>query len=462
MVRELRTAMGLDRRSHSRIFFVLFISSLLIFMPTANSNWVEFQSSELDTSNSKLVSKSYDIERISFSVDDSSPDFYNFFIHFVSAISNALFADRTSFASVLIDINADGQEDYSIDTNYDRVYIGTQFHEARLVDRRDSKSNLIENCTTQTWTDLNRKVSWIGFRTKKNCIPFGTSFSLIGYSDFKSGDNLDYDYAPEFWWTVTPGQPEKRISTECKKFDFDTLFNSGFYPGWTWTTGGVAKTVTWAAVDAPVGKTPPTIAGEKTSRSLTNNQKAWLRVAFNSWDLASEALTFSEVDVLNNPKILVGIVDSGYGWSLYAITSEGPLSEAWIKLDGKDSRLSERDSFISMAQSYIGNILNLGDLKASSDFESVMETPVQAPFGRATLSNFDIALIRQLNGESTCEGSWGPELSIAVAERRNVEAKAKAEAELMNKKQTITCIKGRTTKKVTGVKPKCPTGYVKR
>ena len=51
-----------------------------------------------------------------------------------------------------------------------------------------------------------------------------------------------------------------------------------------------------------------------------------------------------------------------------------------------------------------------------------------------------------------------------------IELKAKQEAELKAqqeaatkaasaKKTTINCIKGKLTKKVTAVKPKCPTGY---
>jgi hypothetical protein len=35
-------------------------------------------------------------------------------------------------------------------------------------------------------------------------------------------------------------------------------------------------------------------------------------------------------------------------------------------------------------------------------------------------------------------------------------------AKVSVKKTTITCTKGKTTKKVSGVKPKCPTGYKKR
>jgi hypothetical protein len=49
-------------------------------------------------------------------------------------------------------------------------------------------------------------------------------------------------------------------------------------------------------------------------------------------------------------------------------------------------------------------------------------------------------------------------------ERARVEAelKAKLEADAKAaalKKTTITCVKGKLTKKVTAVKPKCPSGY---
>jgi hypothetical protein len=49
----------------------------------------------------------------------------------------------------------------------------------------------------------------------------------------------------------------------------------------------------------------------------------------------------------------------------------------------------------------------------------------------------------------------------AEAEAKAVEAAAKA-VEAAPKKTTITCVKGKTTKKVTAVKPKCPSGYKKK
>jgi hypothetical protein len=51
-----------------------------------------------------------------------------------------------------------------------------------------------------------------------------------------------------------------------------------------------------------------------------------------------------------------------------------------------------------------------------------------------------------------------------AAAKAAAELKAKQEAEAAAKlaalkKTTITCIKGKLTKKVTAVKPKCPAGY---
>jgi DNA-binding XRE family transcriptional regulator len=40
-----------------------------------------------------------------------------------------------------------------------------------------------------------------------------------------------------------------------------------------------------------------------------------------------------------------------------------------------------------------------------------------------------------------------------------VRQEAAAKAAVINKKTIITCIKGKLTKKVTAVKPKCPAGY---
>jgi len=46
--------------------------------------------------------------------------------------------------------------------------------------------------------------------------------------------------------------------------------------------------------------------------------------------------------------------------------------------------------------------------------------------------------------------------------KAKAEAEAKAKVDAANKKSTITCVKGKLTKKVRAVNPKCPSGYKKR
>jgi hypothetical protein len=50
----------------------------------------------------------------------------------------------------------------------------------------------------------------------------------------------------------------------------------------------------------------------------------------------------------------------------------------------------------------------------------------------------------------------------AAADKAAADKAAAAKAAAAKKKTTITCIKGKLVKKVTAVKPKCPTGYKKK
>ena len=46
--------------------------------------------------------------------------------------------------------------------------------------------------------------------------------------------------------------------------------------------------------------------------------------------------------------------------------------------------------------------------------------------------------------------------------KAKAEAEAKAKLEASKKKTTITCVKGKVTKKVSAVNPKCPKGYKRK
>jgi hypothetical protein len=49
--------------------------------------------------------------------------------------------------------------------------------------------------------------------------------------------------------------------------------------------------------------------------------------------------------------------------------------------------------------------------------------------------------------------------ATGVSSTKTAADKAAADKAASAKKTTITCVKGKVTKKVTAVKPKCPTGY---
>ena len=54
------------------------------------------------------------------------------------------------------------------------------------------------------------------------------------------------------------------------------------------------------------------------------------------------------------------------------------------------------------------------------------------------------------------------EAKAAAELKAKQEAETRAKAEAANKKVTITCVKGKTVKKVSAIKPKCPSGYKKK
>jgi regulator of protease activity HflC (stomatin/prohibitin superfamily) len=146
-----------------------------------------------------------------------------------------------------------------------------------------------------------------------------------------------------------------------------------------------------------------------------------------------------------------------------------------------------------------------------------MEWPFQAPYVQVPLREFDVALIRAIYSESTCPSTFNPVIQANIKARQELELKAREELELKASQElelkiraeaeanaaaevkakqeadakaaaeklvadakaealkilaaaksaalnrnTIICIKGKVIKKVTAVKPKCPTGYKKK
>jgi branched-chain amino acid transport system substrate-binding protein len=188
--------------------------------------WSEYKSSPTDTSNGRVTTSAYDIVSVDFAMSKSEPDYYFFWLVFAQPVKANLFSDNSSWAGILLDANNDGKVDFSVETNLTKAYSGNYYHDGRFVDRRTSELGDVPSCNAQTWTNLDKSVSWIGFRFKKNCVTLSKTFSVQGYSDRSSNDNTDYDYAPENLWAITPGVSSGTNSASTSSLSSSNLLRS--------------------------------------------------------------------------------------------------------------------------------------------------------------------------------------------------------------------------------------------
>jgi Matrixin len=261
---------------------------------------------------------------------------------------------------------------------------------------------------------------------------------------------------------------------ECPTYDFQKLFTADYYPGTRWDNRSGIRDITWSP-GASV------IFDEAVERPFTPEEVTWLRDAFQSWDDALATVKFTEISSPTQAEIVIGFVDlssqpnhpsaTGY-WNAWWMdnwrnraTIKFRVSESWW--------FGVKNRFIHAAQHEIGNVLGLGNIDPSSEFTSTLEDSWQPPFGTIPLSNFDIGIARQLYGESTCSSTF-PATSIKAPDEIKAPVELTPEpglgekvvlptpAKPDRKPVSITCTKGKISKRVTGLNPKCPNGYKKK
>ena len=182
---------------------LVLVISLIFPISPANAAWIQYQSSEADTYNRPELTAAFDITRVDFAINDSAPDEYWFFLNFAQAVSANQFNDgQDSWAGILLDVNNDGKDDYSLQTSKNS-YSENYFHSGKFVDRTSGSAVTKTDCKVETWTNLTSRASWIGFSIKKSCKTFSPTIGIQGYSDRISNDNTDFDYAPANYWKVS-------------------------------------------------------------------------------------------------------------------------------------------------------------------------------------------------------------------------------------------------------------------
>jgi hypothetical protein len=90
------------------------------------------------------------------------------------------------------------------------------------------------------------------------------------------------------------------------------------------------------------------------------------------------------------------------------------------------------------------------EAKLASELRAKQEAEAKAAAELKAKQEAEAKAAAELKAKQEAEAKAAAEL------KAKQEAEAKAEAQ---KKTTITCVKGKLSKKITAVKPKCPTGY---
>jgi hypothetical protein len=340
----------------------------------------------------------------------------------------------------------------------------------------------------------------------------------------------------------------------CPVYNFQSLFFEEFY-GTRWDNRAGNIEITWS-----LNRT--VIRDENIVRNFSGKEQVWVREAFTSWDDALSTVSFKEAANPDTAQISIGLVPlnqpgaAGFwnatwfgNWRNVATIKikESIIASNELSIKSKtpfvDSDTFQRNWLIGIVQHELGNVLGLGDIKPDSGVVSIQNDPFNSNATFNPLRESDVAMMRQLYGESTCPSTFTPAYKAAVVLKGKQEAEAKAAAELIakqeaeakaaaelkakqeaeakaaaeliakqeaeakaaaelkakqeaelkaaaelkakqdalakaaaelkakqdavakaatNKKITITCIKGKTVKKVSAIKPKCPAGFKKK
>ena len=195
----MRTAIGRVVAIGTVLGLILGISAPV----SSAASWIQYQSSPVDTYNRPDLPAAFDIVQVDFGVSDADPSRYSFFLDFAKPVTASLFADGlSSWAGIFLDINGDGKADYSLETSTTVPYNSNYYHAGVFEDRTSGQAVSSSMCDVRTWSSLDTQATYIAFSIPKNCIPFGTSVSIQGYSDHIGNDNAEYDYAPDAYWAL--------------------------------------------------------------------------------------------------------------------------------------------------------------------------------------------------------------------------------------------------------------------
>ena len=271
-------------------------------------------------------------------------------------------------------------------------------------------------------------------------------------------------------------------------------------PAANWKKSEPVRVITWS-------NNVTFIRTDQVSTSFSDTEQGWLDQAFNNYGEVLDSIAFQKVDASKNPDIIIGYTLLSKGiiptettggnfglWAFDSFLQKGAIQLLDPKLWPKNFTLfRDETTFILAIENEIGNMLGVPDVAngAKESLVTVYNTSKFKVYGQSKLNDYDAAIVRQLYGESTCVSKYNADArskNLAADKVAGQQYLAKlvtptpvpvatatptptptptatatpSPTKTVVKATTITCIKGKTTKKVTAVNPKCPSGYKKK
>ena len=136
----------------------------------------------------------------------------------------------------------------------------------------------------------------------------------------------------------------------------------------------------------------------------------------------------------------------------------GPYTAVRLKPNYTDGKLNASGNYWGTqgASTISSMVKDKNDGLEFADFIDVSAPLAQAP------SAVPASSILQSEAEAKAKAEAEAKAKAEAEAKAKAEAEAKAKANSLSRKTTITCLKGKLTRKVTAVNPKCPAGYKKK
>jgi hypothetical protein len=188
-----------------------------------------------------------------------------------------------------------------------------------------------------------------------------------------------------------------------------------------------------------------------TPLNQNSGKRLYVHPINGSLALVIEFRTESDFDFLRgNDGLLVYLIDMKIG------SLKGPIS---IQPSEQDLVLNPRDDVerYSRAPLSSGQSVKVKDLVIVAEEVSKERAAfrVLTSVGYQAKQDAEAKAAAELKAKQDAEAKAAADLKAM----EEAEAKAAASKAVATKKISITCVKGKLTKKVTSVKPKCPAGY---